>query len=932
MEQTKSTKMIYSKEMTPLVDGIRTAQPSYQFLAIASLDELLEATARPFPYNLTFEEAVRHPIVVLHSSGSTGMPKPVVMTHGSFATVDNDRNFPTVPGRKNHDLTIWDFQGTIGRIYEPFPPFHLAGFMNKIMVPLYTHTIPVFGPPLMPPSGALVAEIMQQQELRGSILPPAVVEQLLDEPNGLEYFKKLEVLCFAGGPLSQAVGDQISKVTILCQFYGSTEVGQIKQLVPQGEDWSYMEFHPETKLQLEPAEDDAFELVVFADASTEGTAALNHNYPGLKKWRTKDLFRPHPTKKGLWRFHGRRDDIIVLSNGEKFNPVPMELTLQGNSSVAGAVITGQGHFQPALLIEPKPECEDRNSLAEEIWPSVESANLEAPGFGRIVRSMILIAKADKPFARAGKGTVVRKLTEVLYADEIEAVYTRGSETLSTVPMLLKPSAFRPEIVTDFIRSALAQSMPGVELGNEDNFYSFGMDSLKTTEAAKRLKAGLLNQRQASELSWLSANTFYKNPSIEKLSGVVLAFLNDGVIPGEKERVAEMSALLESFTKLLPQAGEPATTGPPRINGVVVALTGSTGSLGNRLLESLLNDQAVSRIYCLDRSATAQQQWTDTNKTQGIENVSYETKVTFLTTDFDRPQLGLGDGKFADLTNDCDLILHTAWKVDFNAPLSSFTENLKTLPPLLAWSASSPRRPRLAFVSSISSVGPWGSTHTDNNSFIPEAPVKNLNAALDLGYGESKLIAERILNIASTQSKIPITILRVGQIGGSTLSTDAPWPTQELVPSLFKTSKALGMIPEDLPPVDWIPVNKLSPIILELAFHDLPDRANSPRYYNLVNPHPVPWTSLLGPMTAHCGPRSKTVPLQDWVRELQTLDASDAAEVEAKPALKILGFFAAMAARGPVARYETEAAERASHSMAGLEAVSECLMRGWLRGI
>ncbi len=154
MEQTQSSLIVYSKELTPVIDGICATNPGLRLMAISSLDDLLEAQGEIYPFNLTFDQAVWRPIVVLHSSGSTGFPKPVIMTHGTFAALDNDRNFPTVPGRRNHDLTVWDFDTPDARIYEPFPPFHPAGFLCKILVPLYTHTIPVFGPPLRPPSGA----------------------------------------------------------------------------------------------------------------------------------------------------------------------------------------------------------------------------------------------------------------------------------------------------------------------------------------------------------------------------------------------------------------------------------------------------------------------------------------------------------------------------------------------------------------------------------------------------------------------------------------------------------------------------------------------------------------------------------------------------------------------------------------------------------
>ena len=54
-----------------------------------------------------------------------GLPKPILMTHGTFATMDNDRNLPKLDGRKGLDFTIWDFSGS-GIYYTAFPPFHVS--------------------------------------------------------------------------------------------------------------------------------------------------------------------------------------------------------------------------------------------------------------------------------------------------------------------------------------------------------------------------------------------------------------------------------------------------------------------------------------------------------------------------------------------------------------------------------------------------------------------------------------------------------------------------------------------------------------------------------------------------------------------------------------------------------------------------------------
>jgi long-subunit acyl-CoA synthetase (AMP-forming) len=46
-----------------------------------------------------------------------------------------------------------------------------------------------------------------------------------------------------------------------------------------------------------------------------------HN--GIPGWASGDLFREHSNKKGVYQMYGRIDEQIVLSNGEKTNPVPL---------------------------------------------------------------------------------------------------------------------------------------------------------------------------------------------------------------------------------------------------------------------------------------------------------------------------------------------------------------------------------------------------------------------------------------------------------------------------------------------------------------------------------------------------------------------------------------------------------------------------------
>ena len=369
------------------------------------MDEILAMIpSQEPPPSKSFEEVRNNPILILHSSGSTGqlvllvlsireanfdsgLPKPITMTHASFAVLGHERHLPTVPGRRKRDFSIWDFESG-GKFYTPFPYFHLAGFLSIVVNPIFTEcSSPVLGPPLILPDGTILKQVFEHQRLRALYIPPSIAEQLLQDPKNNSYFAGLDFICYTGGPFSQSAGAKLAEVTSLVPLYRSTEAFQVPQLVPSKEDWAYMEWNPHFPLKMELAEDDAYELVLISNESTSEISALNHNVPGTSLWRTRDLFKRHPSKENLWQYYGRRDDIIVFSNGERYNPVPAELVIGSHPSLTGALIIGNQRTQAGLLLEPKPGLGDSEiNLVDEVWNSVERANLATAGQGHIVRS------------------------------------------------------------------------------------------------------------------------------------------------------------------------------------------------------------------------------------------------------------------------------------------------------------------------------------------------------------------------------------------------------------------------------------------------------------------------------------------------------------------------------------------------------------------
>lgn len=771
---------------------------------------------------------------------------------------------------------------------------------------------------------------MNHYRLRAVFSPPSIFEHLVQEPEALQQVKHLEFLMYAGGPLSDTAGNLLSQLTDVCQFYGQTETGPAQALVPLRADWAYLEWHPLYDAHMEPSVNDAYEMVLYKNPRLQGIRSLSCNFPDVQEWHTNDLFRPHPIKPKLWQFHGRTDDIIVLSNGEKFNPVPSEAIVAGHSDLVAALIVGQARFQAALLVEPKYGVEPE-FLVDRIWSTVEHANSQAPGHARITKSMIGVAKADKPFERAGKGTVIRKATAEKFVSEIESLYLGAiPRRQADGPSLTAKEDI--EAIHDFVRACTNVSFPMSNVKNEDDLYVLGLDSLKTIEIIKVLKDGLVN----SDTSWLTPQILYSHPTVSELSKTIGKHIIPHIAPAEgnhpySNREIIMAQVVQDLTQDLPRMSfVPKTV--HETSKLNVLLTGSTGSLGTYLLRALLNDPNVSRIYCLNRSANARQIQAESfarlNLGDGIESES----VDFIKADYGHVNFGLPQAKLDGLSNIVDVIIHNAWKVDFNHSLESFAHaHLQGLRTLIDWSINSLRKPHICFISSISSVERWMSIY-GNETLVPETPIASHEVAQQMGYAESKNIAEHILGVAKEKSQVPVSILRVGQIAGP-LSTAGIWNRNEWFPSMVETSKSLQCLPNYIPDLDWIPVDKLATIVTEITRFAV--TTDTSQTYNIVNPSPVPWLSQLDTVKKRLGPKTKVIELHEWIQMLERLDANDADVIRMHPAIKILNFYRGFesatvgAGKSGSQKYCTAHGTAASESMAGLDSICSSWMENWL---
>ena len=280
----------------------------------------------------------------------------------------------------------------------------------------------------------------------------------------------------------------------------------------------------------------------------------------------------------------------------------------------------------------------------------------------------MFAPLGKSFLRADKGTIKRRATVELFAHEIDQFYDSREDE------------YAEEVLAGVDVDSLDSIIPGIlklisrvaQIGHlevQDNIFAAGLDSLMVFRVLGALR-GVARGRgpgYEKQLNELRPYFVYANATVEKLAGAFYDLLHGSDqddINGNKAsdsslqrtRLLEQSRnLLEKYTADLP---DPVNDrGSRDASGEVsVVLTGSTGSLGSHLLDSLVQNPKVRRVTCLNRSKDGRSRQSESNRSRGLSDDWSEDRVRFFQADLSRPELGLTRDVYDDLLETTTLVI------------------------------------------------------------------------------------------------------------------------------------------------------------------------------------------------------------------------------------------------------------------------------------
>jgi acyl-CoA synthetase (AMP-forming)/AMP-acid ligase II len=97
-ESTDCHWICYAPEYASKVQPWLDARPMKSNAIDAIKDIIHEEQVPLFPYDRPYDKAINEPAMVLHTSGSTGIPKPIICRHGMLTVMDAYHRIPEFSG------------------------------------------------------------------------------------------------------------------------------------------------------------------------------------------------------------------------------------------------------------------------------------------------------------------------------------------------------------------------------------------------------------------------------------------------------------------------------------------------------------------------------------------------------------------------------------------------------------------------------------------------------------------------------------------------------------------------------------------------------------------------------------------------------------------------------------------------------------------
>lgn len=558
MERTECDTLIVGStvRITATIDGLKKARSDLHFIPMPTRAEFDKPGSPPEPVIRPIADIeAEHAQLALfgHSSGSTGLPKPLALSHRS---VLNNIYF-----------------GTGCKAFNALPWYHLHGLFTSFQAMYMRKTAHLYNADLPLTAEHLVAALKEiQPEICHTV--PYVLKLMAERQDGIEVLKRCKFVTAAGARTPDELGDRVVQQGVnlgvilgLCvplsspRYFSAnqkprTEVGHMGDSIYReaGDDsWVYIRPYASLRphMQFKKVGEGVYEAVYLKSHPALMSSSSNSDDPP-GSFHSRDLFVPHPTIENAWKYIARDDDRITLLNGEKILPLGMEGAVRESPLVRDGLMVGNDRLVPGLLLfrSAAAAALSDDEVIDAVWPMIEAANEVMDEHARITRDMIVPFAADVEYPATDKNNIIRAASYRKFEDEIEKLYNNDSQTNGVAKKQLSLEDLKAYIFR------VVREHAGIEVPDyESDFFAAGVDSLR----AAQLRRLLQHELDLGGHS-LPTNAVYDAGNVIKLAEVLYSMrMGEKLQNGhsvEKSEIAKMEELITEYSTFPAQKSKP----------------------------------------------------------------------------------------------------------------------------------------------------------------------------------------------------------------------------------------------------------------------------------------------------------------------------------------------------------------------------------------
>lgn len=646
-------------------------------------------------------------------------------------------------------------------------------------------------PPNRIPTAVSTIELVRRFEPKSLTTVPLILDGIskLPRDEGVAPLLALQYVAYGGGPLDHEVGDQLSKEGIkLLSHFGSTETGPLSPFMvpPSGRNWRYWPLRSDIDIEVKTVDSRAGRAPGEKQLYEFSVTPFGWDRPfTLQDWFGKDEFS------AFYEAVTRQDDLIVLSNGYKVQPMVLESMIAKANSISAALVFGEGRSELGVLIEPAEPPEDILEFKRNLWPAIQHACRQMDDHSQLSSlARVVVLGPGQSLPRSDKGSVLRREAYRYFENQIRNAYADTEVDRETQHVFKLGRDSLEDTLRQIIGSELRS---GSALNLDDDFAGWGINSMQAALIRNSVIRRLGGISGILPTSRITTDLIYRNTTINSLARALRTQQQASVDDDDED--SKIEAFVQRFGLLRAS------------RDLVILLTGSTGSLGSWALSYLVARPEVARVICIVRSRPGQGEHLLRRQIEAVERSGATilphlwSKIAVVQADQEADpvgkRLGLSDDDYKTLCSRVTHILHAAWPMNFQMPLESFESQFALLQGLLQLarhihSARPSVRPRLLFISSVSVVGNYEEVHGVKR--VPERMVTDNRCPVNLGYSRAKLVCEHILANAADawHSEMEVSCVRVGQLSGA--ETTGYWHAEEHFPLMVKLSQRIQAFP------------------------------------------------------------------------------------------------------------------------------------------